>query len=78
MFVLRMQSCAEIEGGLDRGVTEGDLPAGTDTAGLATFYTTVLYGLSVQARDGASHDELTRSIDRAMAAWPAAEPAATS
>ncbi|MBF6453973.1 TetR/AcrR family transcriptional regulator [Nocardia cyriacigeorgica] len=75
---MRKQTSADIEARLDRGVTEGDLPAGTDTAGLATFYTTVLYGLSVQARDGASHDELTRSIDRAMAAWPAAEPAATS
>ncbi|MBF6435949.1 TetR/AcrR family transcriptional regulator [Nocardia cyriacigeorgica] len=75
---MRKQTSADIEARLDRGVTEGDLPAGTDTAGLATFYTTVLYGLSVQARDGASHDELTRSIDRAMAAWPATEPAATS
>ncbi|WP_225726674.1 MULTISPECIES: TetR/AcrR family transcriptional regulator [unclassified Nocardia] len=55
---------------LDHGVAEGDLRAGTDTAALAVFYTTVLYGLSIQARDGASAEELNRSIDQAMLAWP--------
>ncbi|MET7769835.1 TetR/AcrR family transcriptional regulator [Nocardia sp. NPDC005366] len=55
---------------LDRGVADGDLPADTDTAALATFYTTVLYGLSIQARDGATLAELTQSIDTAMTAWP--------
>ncbi|WP_280363201.1 TetR/AcrR family transcriptional regulator [Nocardia wallacei] len=55
---------------LDRGVTEGDLPADTDTAELAAFYATVLFGLSVQARDGADLSQLNRAIDRALAAWP--------
>ncbi|WP_327119387.1 TetR/AcrR family transcriptional regulator [Nocardia sp. NBC_01730] len=55
---------------LDRGVVEGDLPAGTNTSALSSFYTTVLYGLSIQARDGASLADLTASIDCAMAAWP--------
>ncbi|MEU7629280.1 TetR/AcrR family transcriptional regulator [Nocardia sp. NPDC049220] len=57
---------------LDRGVRERDLPAGTNTAALAGFFTSVLYGLSIQARDGASLAELTASIDCAMAAWPGA------
>lgn len=56
---------------IDRGVAEGELPAGTDTAELAEFYTTVLYGLSIRARDGAGYADLTRTVDRAMAAWPA-------
>ncbi|BDU07504.1 TetR/AcrR family transcriptional regulator [Nocardia cyriacigeorgica] len=72
----RQQTSADIRARLDRGVREGDLPAGTDTAELAGFYTTVLYGLSIQARDGAGPDDLMRAIDRAMAAWPATEPAA--
>lgn len=54
---------------LDRGVVEGDVPAGTDTAALAAFYTTVLQGLSLQARDGASREALQAIVDCAMAAW---------
>lgn len=67
----RRETIEEVRRRLDRGVTEGDLPADTNTSGLAHFYTTVLYGLSIQARDGASLAELTQSIDCAMAAWPA-------
>ncbi|WP_437917513.1 TetR/AcrR family transcriptional regulator [Sorangium sp. So ce302] len=54
---------------LDRGVVEGDVPVGTDTAALAAFYTTVLQGLSLQARDGASREALQAIVDCAMAAW---------
>ncbi|MGK8512371.1 TetR/AcrR family transcriptional regulator [Nocardia asiatica] len=67
----RRETTDDIRHRLDRGVAEGDLPAGTDTAALAGFYTTVLYGLSIQARDGATPAELTASINCAMAAWPA-------
>lgn len=56
---------------LDRGVDDGDLPKGTDTAGIAAFYGTVHDGLSITARDGASREELTAIVDRAMAAWDA-------
>ncbi|MET8877772.1 TetR/AcrR family transcriptional regulator [Nocardia sp. NPDC004604] len=66
----RRETTEDIRDRLDRGIAEGDLPADTDTAALASFYTTVLYGLSIRARDGASHAELTQSIDCAMAAWP--------
>ncbi|OQS13779.1 TetR family transcriptional regulator [Nocardia donostiensis] len=66
----RKETSTDIRRRLDRGIADGDLPAGTDTEALATFYTTVLYGLSIQARDGMSPAELTRSIDCAMAAWP--------
>ncbi|HEX6977656.1 MAG TPA: TetR/AcrR family transcriptional regulator [Alphaproteobacteria bacterium] len=54
---------------LERGVIEGDVPAGTDTAALAAFYTTVLQGLSIQARDGAPRARLQAIVDCAMAAW---------
>ncbi|WP_330229644.1 TetR/AcrR family transcriptional regulator [Nocardia sp. NBC_00508] len=66
----RRETTDDIRRRLDRGVADGDLPAGTHTAALASFYTTVLYGLSIQARDGASLAELSASIDCAMAAWP--------
>ncbi|MFF0487926.1 TetR/AcrR family transcriptional regulator [Nocardia sp. NPDC004068] len=68
----RRRTIDDIRARLDRGVAEGELPAETDTAELADFYGTVLFGLSVQARDGAGPTQLHRSIDRAMAAWPGA------
>jgi AcrR family transcriptional regulator len=58
-----------LKGRLERAVAEGDLPAGTDTAALAAFYTTVLQGLSIQARDGASRARLHAIVGCAMAAW---------
>jgi AcrR family transcriptional regulator len=55
---------------LVRGVTDGDLtppPASLDA--IARYYTTVVQGLSVQARDGATRAELEAVITCAMAAW---------
>lgn len=55
---------------LQRGVANGELPKSTPVEKLAAFYTTVLEGLSIQARDGASVEKLTAIIDAAMLAWP--------
>ncbi|PSL08557.1 TetR family transcriptional regulator [Haloactinopolyspora alba] len=52
-----------------RGIADGDVPPGADTAAMATYYTTVLYGLSIQARDGADRRTLDTVIDAAMTAW---------
>jgi AcrR family transcriptional regulator len=65
----RRQSTAELKCRLDRAIADGDLPADTDTAALAAFYTTVLNGLSIHARDGASRETLHAIVDCAMAAW---------
>lgn len=56
---------------LAQGIAEGDLPASADVDQLAAFYTTVLEGLSIQARDEASVEKLNMIIDAAMLAWPA-------
>lgn len=56
---------------LAQGIAEGDLPSSADVDQLAAFYTTVLEGLSIQARDGASPEKLNMIIDAAMLAWPA-------
>lgn len=66
----RCETGTMVRARLDRGVSDAELPADTDTAELAEFYTTVLYGLSIRARDGAGYDTLTRAVDRAMTAWP--------
>ena len=61
---------ATIRDRLARGVADGDLtapPAGLDA--MARYYTTVVQGLSIQARDGATRDELETVVTCAMAAW---------
>jgi AcrR family transcriptional regulator len=57
---------------LARGVADGDLtaPAGGLDA-VARYYATVVQGMSVQARDGATRAELEAVITCAMAAWDA-------
>jgi AcrR family transcriptional regulator len=54
---------------VERGVREGDVSAKVDPQRVATFYNTVLTGLSVQARDGASVQTMNHVIDDAMALW---------
>jgi len=56
---------------LAQGIAQGDLAPTADIGQLAAFYTTVLEGLSIQARDGAGADKLNTIIDAAMLAWPA-------
>lgn len=64
---LRDALCARLR----RGIKEGDVPAGTDVPSVASFYLTVLEGLSIQSRDGASKKVLLGIADSAMAAWDA-------
>jgi AcrR family transcriptional regulator len=54
---------------LMQGVADGDVPAQTDIGAVAAFYNTVLNGLSLQARDGASRKQLMGVVDIAMRAW---------
>lgn len=51
-------------------VDAGTLPPKTDAPALATFYAAVIQGMSTQARDGASEQDLQRVVDIALAAWP--------
>lgn len=55
---------------LAQGIADGDLPPSANVDQLAALYTTVLEGLSIQARDSASEDKLNMIIDAAMLAWP--------
>jgi AcrR family transcriptional regulator len=66
---LRQKGSDVIRARLAKGVKDGDLPAGTPISDLASFYTTVVQGLAVRARDGASRQVLMAVADMAMAAW---------
>lgn len=65
---LRRETTRLIRERLDRGVLDGDLPTDLDTGRLALFYSTIVQGLSLQAQDGASRDELVGIVDMAMMA----------
>jgi AcrR family transcriptional regulator len=67
---LRRDMRTDIKDRLARGVTDGDLTAPPTTLdAIARYYTTVVQGLSIQARDGATRAELETIITCAMAAW---------
>jgi hypothetical protein len=55
---------------LETAVANGELPASTDIDGLSRFYLSVLLGMAIQARDGATQRELRGLAAAAMAAWP--------
>lgn len=67
----REANVAELRARLEAAVREGELPADIDCEAIAVFYVTVQQGMSIQARDGASHDRLLAAADGAMAAWDA-------
>lgn len=52
-----------------RGQAEGDVPATADASAIAAFYTTLVQGMSIQARDGATKKQLLASVEMALAAW---------
>ncbi len=66
----RQSAEASLRARIERGVKEGELPAGTDTGALARFYATVLEGMSIQARDRVSRKSLLATAAAAMRAWP--------
>jgi AcrR family transcriptional regulator len=65
---LRRLTHDAIRARLERGVADGDVPADADLDALAGYFSTVLEGLSIQARDGASRESMMAVIDCAMIA----------
>lgn len=49
-----------------RAVQSGALDPETDVDSMSAFFSTLLNGISIQARDGASRDELNETIDLAL------------
>jgi AcrR family transcriptional regulator len=67
----RRQSHEALKRRIEAGKIKGDVPKTADAAMLAGFYSTILEGLSIKARDGASRKALTAIIAGAMASWDA-------
>ena len=67
---IRRSQFTAIKERLDQGVADGDLTvADGSVPAVARYYATVVQGLSVQARDGATRDDLEAVVACAMAAW---------
>jgi AcrR family transcriptional regulator len=69
MRTYRIQALDLIRRRLEQGVAEGDVPKGVDLQPLVSLYTSLVHGLPLRARDGASRDELLAGVSAAMAAW---------
>jgi AcrR family transcriptional regulator len=63
----RQEMHAAILDRLRRGISDGDLPPGTDAHALATYYMTVLQGMALSARDGATRADLESVIECTLA-----------
>ena len=70
----RKAGLAALRARFERGVREGDLPAGTNAAALAHFLQTVNVGLSVQGATGASRHELMAIVNHTLGTWPGRRP----
>jgi AcrR family transcriptional regulator len=68
----RVASREHLRARIKRGIEEGDVPADTDAGALADFYSTIISGLSTQARDGATRRSLLATVERSMQLFPAA------
>ena len=68
---LRCQVPEMLEKRFKRAIADGELPATAPVPAIAAFYATVVHGLAVQARDGASRRTLLTVVDGAMGAWDA-------
>ena len=71
LIARRMAGTEQLRLRLIRAIADGDLPADTDAAALALYFSTVTHGMSVQAASGATRDELNHVIETALRAWPA-------
>jgi hypothetical protein len=53
----------------ERGIADGDVPAGANAATIAAFYNAVNQGMAIQARDGADRSKLSTVAESAISAW---------
>ncbi|MFF4501909.1 TetR/AcrR family transcriptional regulator [Streptomyces sp. NPDC001401] len=66
----RNANIAAFESRMRADIASGELPAGTDAAALARHTGAIIQGMSQQARDGASREELEALAEIAMSIWP--------
>lgn len=65
----RRAAMQDLASRIRRGQQEGDVPASADPDAMAAFYATLVQGMSIQARDGATKAQLLATVEAALAAW---------
>ena len=66
----RLEAEARTTAKIKRGLRDGELPSHANAAALGKFYMTVMQGMTIQARDGATQKELVAVARAAMLRWP--------
>lgn len=66
----RLGSLEALRAGIERAVRSGELPGSTQVDSLSRFFLSVVQGMAIQARDGATPEALAGMADTAMAVWP--------
>jgi TetR/AcrR family transcriptional regulator, copper-responsive repressor len=69
----RTRSRAVLAARIAAGIGAAELPPDTDVDVLVSYVTVVLTGMSAQARDGATREDLLSVAEAAMRAWPAGD-----
>ena len=62
---MRQEALARFRARIEKGIEAGDVPPGIDVLAPARFLQTVIQGLSIQARDGASEADLAAVAEMA-------------
>jgi len=72
LLLRRTEAIANVGRRIQGGIDSGELPPDTDAKDLANFYATIYQGMSMQAKDGATHESLVATVRTAMRSWPRA------
>jgi AcrR family transcriptional regulator len=72
LLLRRTEAIANVGRRIQGGIDDGELPPDTDAQDLANFYATIYQGMSMQAKDGATHESLLATVRTAMRSWPRA------
>ncbi|MBX3674805.1 MAG: TetR/AcrR family transcriptional regulator [Burkholderiales bacterium] len=67
---LRAEVRGRFRARIERGIREGDVPAGTDAAALTDFYGAVISGMALQARAGAGRKSMRAAAGQALSLFP--------
>lgn len=70
LISLRVKEQDALRQRFERAKSEGDIPSSANTADLARFITAIYQGMTVQAINGASREELLRLSETALRVWP--------
>ena len=67
---VRLDMLGNLRARIEGAVGSGELPAATDVEAMSRFYLSVFQAMAIQAKDGATPEELRGVAKSAMAMWP--------